>query len=70
MYFNYHAKLKRLIREGHCISFEFVETYHGISPCLVLNFDNGSSFPVREHHFQEYQFLLMKYDVKELTCER
>ena len=53
-YFNYHAKAKRLIREGHLMGFEFREEYHGIKPVLLLFFDNGTCMPIREHKFEEY----------------
>lgn len=53
-YFNYHAKAKRLIMEGHLIGYEIVESYHKISPALVLYFDNEKPMPIREHRFQEY----------------
>ena len=49
MYFNYHAKLKKLIVDGHLVRFETVENYNGISPALVLYFDNAPPMPVREH---------------------
>lgn len=65
-YFNYHAKVKRLIEEGHCIGFKFVEYYHKIKPCLLLWFDNCRPMPVREYWFDEYKILLAKYGVVEL----
>ena len=40
MYFNYHAKAMRLIREGHCTHFELVDRWNQIAPALVLYFDN------------------------------
>ncbi len=65
MYFNYHAKLKKLIREGHCTTFKFVESYHDISPCLLLEFDDGKVFPVREHRFSEYSQMLSEFNVEQ-----
>ena len=53
-YFNYHAKVKKLISHGELISFEIVEKYHNISPCMILYFKNHPPMPIREHHFQEY----------------
>ena len=66
MYFNYHAKAKRLIKEGHCVGFEFVESYHKIKPCLLLFFDNCRPMPIREGRFLEYQFLLSQYKIEPL----
>ena len=57
-YFNYHAKAKRLIAEGHLVNWEIVENYHGIAPALVLYFDNEKPMPIREHRFCEYFDLL------------
>ena len=53
-YFNYHAKIKRLIKEGRLTGFEFRDEYHGISPALLLFFDDGFIMPVREYKFEEY----------------
>lgn len=58
MYFNYHAKIRKLISEGHLTHFEFVERYNNISPALILYFDNNKPMPVREHRFLEYKTLL------------
>lgn len=64
MYFNYHAKVQNLIKTGHATSFEFVEKYHDISPCLLIYFDNVAPMPIRQHKFEEYLFLLALFDVK------
>ena len=53
-YFNYHAKIKRLIKEGRLTGFEFRDEYNGISPALLLFFDGDIVMPVREHRFEEY----------------
>ena len=58
MYFNYHAKVKRLIKEGKAISYDILDSYHGISPCLLIYFKNNQSFPIRLEHFDEYIKLL------------
>lgn len=57
-YFNYHAKAKRLIEEGHCIHFEIVERWNAISPALVLYFDNEKPMPIREEKWGEYLAIL------------
>lgn len=54
MYYNYHAKAKRLIREGHLTGWKIVEKYNKISPALILYFDNEKPMPIREHRFDEY----------------
>lgn len=65
-YFNYHAKAKRLIKEGHLVYFEIVDKYRNISPALLLHFDNNQTMPIREYKFGEYIALLdEQYNKKE-----
>ena len=54
MYYNYHAKAKQLINEGHLIRFEIVDKWNYISPALVLYFDNHKPMPIREYRWNEY----------------
>lgn len=54
MYFNYHAKIKKLISEGEFVKFEILENYHGIKPAMLIFFKNHPPMPVREHRFEEY----------------
>ncbi len=60
MYFNYHAKAKRLIREGKLVSFAFYDKWNGISPALVLFFEDEKPMPVREHRWREYLDIIDK----------
>ncbi|CAM2823306.1 hypothetical protein [Erysipelothrix tonsillarum] len=53
-YFNYHAKAKQLIAEGHLTHFEIVDNWNGIKPALVLYFDNNRPMPIREYRWPEY----------------
>ncbi len=57
-YFNYHAKAKKLISDGHLVKFEIVPKWNSISPALVLYFDNNKPMPIREYRFDEYLKLL------------
>lgn len=66
MYFNYHAKVKRLIKEKKAIGYEFLESYHNISPCLLIYFKDERSMPIRDSHFDEYMKLLKEYEIKHL----
>ncbi|RRT91870.1 hypothetical protein [Empedobacter falsenii] len=55
----YHNKIKQRINNGELVSFEFVEKYKNISPCLVLFFKTEPFIrPIREHRFSEYRQLL------------
>lgn len=60
MYFNYHARAKKLIAEGHLVHYEIVESYHGISPAMLLYFDNHPPMPIRDYRWDEYFKLLEK----------
>ena len=55
-YFSYHATIKRLLREGRLVGYYFAGEYHGISPALVLLFDDAIHpvMPVREYRWQDY----------------
>ena len=66
MYFNYHARVKRLIKEGRAIGYEFLDSYHNISPCLLILFKDEKAMPIRVDRFDEYLKLLREYDVKQL----
>ena len=59
-YFNYHAKAKKLISEGHLIDYEIVDSWNKISPALVLYFDNNRPMPIREYMWDEYFKILNK----------
>lgn len=54
MYYNYHGKTAKLIETGHLVRYEFLDEYRGISPCLLLYFDNNIPMPVRENRFDLY----------------
>lgn len=58
MYFNYHAKAKKLIKEGELCYYTIVDDYNGIKPALVLYFKNHAPMPIRQKHFEEYLKLL------------
>lgn len=54
MYYNYHAKAKQLIADGHLVRTEIVNDWNGIRPALVLYFDNHKPMPIREYRWDEY----------------
>ena len=58
MYFNYHAKAKKLIKQGDLSYYTIVENYNGIKPALVLYFKNHKPMPIRQNYFEEYLKLL------------
>lgn len=54
MYYNYHAKAKQLIKDGHLVRQEIVDDWNGIKPALVLYFDNHRPMPIRQYRWDEY----------------
>jgi hypothetical protein len=57
----YHNKIKQRIRNNELVSFEYVERYKNIAPCLVLYFETEPKIrPIREHRFKEYEVVLNK----------
>lgn len=64
MYFNYHAKIKKLILDGKLVSYEFRKEWNGISPALVFFFYDEKPMPVREYRFEEYMIFLNNFNSK------
>ena len=62
MYYNYHARAKRLISDGHLTKMEIVSKWNKISPALVLYFDNHEPMPIRQYRWDEY-LLFRRCDV-------
>jgi hypothetical protein len=55
----YHNKIKQRIKNREMISYEYVEKYKQISPCLLLHFSTDPKIrPIREHRFKEYEIIL------------
>jgi len=65
MYFNYHAKVKRLILEGRLEGYEFFDEYNGITPALVLYFKDARPMPIRDYMWEEYIKVLEQFDKKQ-----
>ena len=63
-YFNYHAKAKRLIKNGNCISASVFSNYHHIRPALVLYFENNIPIPIRDYMWKDYFVLLEEFKIK------
>lgn len=54
----YHNKIKSRISNNELVSYEYVEKYKNIMPCLLLHFSTEPKIrPIREHRFQEYEDL-------------
>ncbi len=58
----YHNKIKQRIKNRELVSYEYVDKYKDISPCLLLYFNTKPDLrPIRKHKFKEYQSLLDRY---------
>lgn len=64
MFYNYHAKAKQLINDGHLVEYQVVPKWGIISPALVLYFDNHRPMPIRQHRFDEYWDILDEWDLE------
>jgi len=64
-YFNYHAKVQKLIKDGLLKSYYFVEKYKNIGKVIVLDFDY-INLPIREQWFEYYLDLINMLYITEL----
>ncbi len=62
-YYNYHAMVKKLIKDGELIDYKICSSYNNISPALVLYFKSHKPMPIRDYRWQEYFDLIDKYYV-------
>lgn len=60
MYYNYHGIIKKKIKENKLIKIEYKEKYKKLNNVLILYFNDGTKYPIREHRFLEYSILLNK----------
>jgi len=52
----YHNKIKQRIKNNELVSYEYVDSYKSIRPCLLLYFSTDPKIrPIREHRFKEYE---------------
>lgn len=58
-YFSYHGRNKKLIKEGLLKNY-FYEEKNGRN-ILVLVFENGKQFPVKEERWLEYSKFIDEY---------
>ena len=68
-YFNYHAKAKRLIKNGDCFSCSIFSNYHNIKPALVLYFKNNKPMPIRDYMWNDYLPLIKEQNIPILNPE-
>lgn len=63
-YFNYHAKVKSLIKNGACIGASLLYKHNNIKPAMVFYFNNHKPMPIRDYRWDEYFPLIKEYKIK------
>lgn len=58
----YHNTIKKRIKNGEMIGYEYVKDYKNIGECLLLYF-NSYPFerPIRPHRYSEYSDILTNW---------
>ena len=52
----YHNQIKKRINNKELVSYEYVDKYKNITPCLLLHFITEPKIrPIRGHRFEEYE---------------
>lgn len=64
MYYNYHGIIKKKIKENKLVNIEFKDQYKNIKNVMLLYFNDGTVYPIREHRFLEYSILLKNFQDK------
>ncbi len=64
MYFNYHAKIKQLIKDKKCLEVRLLPKYNLIRPAMVFYFSTHRPMPVREYRWLEYLQIIQLYNLK------
>jgi hypothetical protein len=63
----YHNRIKQRIQNKELVSYEYIEKYKQISPCMLLHFSTEPTIrPIREHRFDEYEELFSKISVTKI----
>lgn len=62
-YFSYHGRNKKLIKEGKLIDYFYY--VKNSKKFLILVFDDGRQFPVKEERWFEYTKFIENYYKKE-----
>lgn len=61
----YHNTIKKRIKNGELIDYEYVKAYKDIGECLLLYFKSPPFVrPIRPHKYYEYVDILAEWDRK------
>lgn len=59
----YHNIIKKRIKNGELVSYEFIDNYKNIGECLLLHFDTYPfERPIRPHKYSEYVEILAEWN--------
>ena len=58
MYYSYHNQIKKKIKNGQLLKYEYLDNYKNIGRVLMLYFKDGTKHFIREYRFIEYYPLL------------
>lgn len=61
--YSYHNTIKKRIKSGELIGYDYVDDYKTVGECLLLHF-NKPPFerPIRPHKYFEYVDILSKWE--------
>lgn len=61
----YHNTIKKRIKNGELIGYQFVDNYKNIGECLLLTFSTPPfERPIRPHKYYEYVDILVEWKRK------
>jgi hypothetical protein len=58
MYYSYHGQIKKKIKNGELIKYEYIDNYKNIGRVIMLYFKDGTKKFIREYRFIEYYSIL------------
>ena len=59
----YHNVIKKRIKNGELLGFDYVENYRNIGECMILFFSTPPfERPIRPHKYCEYQEILKEWN--------
>ena len=60
MYYSYHGNIKKKIKNGELLYFEYLDDYKKVGKVLMLYFIDGTKKFIREDRWIEYYSLIEK----------
>ena len=61
--YSYHNTIKKRIKNGELVGYEYLSNYKNIGECLLLYFSTVPfERPIRPHRYSEYADILADYN--------